>query len=778
MSPTAGGAARDLRMLGLGAVAWGGTVLSLVGPGWAAAGVLLVPVVALVVPRGRRPVLLACWLVLTATFAVTWFEVRATRDSAVRALAEDRASVRAEVVVRTDGVLRRGRYATQLRFDGTLVAVQARGRRHLPDQSVAVVLDGIRRAPALGSRVRISGRLAPSHDRRAVALLIGRGPPETVAGPGAVARAVTRVRGAVRDASADLGAGAAALIPALVDGDEGAAGGTASFAPEFRVAGMTHLLAVSGTNLTILLVCLLVLARWAGVRAHALIGVALVGVAGFVLLAGPEPSVLRAAAMGVVGIIGLGRAGPGRGLRALGTAVLVLVLIDPLLAMSIGFTLSVVATAGILLLAPPVRDSLARWTPRWAAEAVAVPLAAQLACTPVVAAFSGQVSLVAVAANIVAAPLVAPATVCGLAGGLVALVSVPLGRLFATPAGWCAHGLIAVANQAAGLPVAAFSWGTSVAAIATLVLLCAALAIGLPRLLARRGPSLLLALALTVSLLVPVPTPGWPPHGWVMVACDVGQGDALVLRAGNRSAVVVDAGPDPALVRSCLRRLRVRVVPVVVLTHFHADHVDGLPGVLAGRRVGRIDVSPFPEPAGAHRDVLAAARRDSIPVRVIEAGEETVVGALRWRVLGPVRLHPESDSPPNDASVVMLVTVRGVRILMLGDEETASQADLRRSWPASDLRADVLKVAHHGSARQDADLVRGTGARLAVVSAGRDNDYGHPAAVTLDLLTAAGMRVLRTDSLGDVAIVVDDDGRLASTRRGNPKGGRRSGGGA
>jgi competence protein ComEC len=265
-------------------------------------------------------------------------------------------------------------------------------------------------------------------------------------------------------------------------------------------------------------------------------------------------------------------------------------------------------------------------------------------------------------------------------------------------------------------------------------------------------------------VLVPLPTPGWPPPGWVFVACDVGQGDGLVLNLGAHRAVVVDAGPDPALMDRCLDRLHVQSVPVVVLTHFHADHVDGLAGVFRGRRVGRIETSPVADPAGGARLVGEVAARAGVPVRAAAYAETTVVGPVRWQVLGPVRrAYPDSDSAPNDASVVLLVEVRGVRLLLMGDEERPSQADLRRT--TTGLHADVLKVAHHGSSKQDEALVDGLGARLAIISVGVDNDYGHPAPSTLRLLERAGMLVRRTDLDGDVAVVVDEDGRLRSATR-------------
>ena len=156
----------------------------------------------------------------------------------------------------------------------------------------------------------------------------------------------------------------------------------------------------------------------------------------------------------------MGANGADRGTRALGVATIVLLLVDPGLASAVGFGLSVLATrrdpvAG----SRPWRDALARWLPRWVAEAVAVPAAAQLACTPLIAAIAGQVSLVAVAANLLAAPAVGPATVLGLVGGTgdpgVALA----GRLVGAAAGWCVAWIIEVAQRGAALPTAAVSWG-------------------------------------------------------------------------------------------------------------------------------------------------------------------------------------------------------------------------------------------------------------------------------------------------------------------------------
>jgi competence protein ComEC len=749
----------DLRTPVLGGVAWFAALLALLAPTWVCVLLLGLACVHLVRRRGQAVLSGLAWLVAGCGVAVSaLLRAQAVHDSAVEALARQQAAVDARIVVTSDAVLRRGRFEEYVVFRARTESVSGRGARHRVRTPVLVIADPRWQRLTLGTRLRVSGRLQQSSTRDLAGALSTRGPPVVVGRPGPWLGAAERLRASIRKAVDGHGPGPRALVPALVDGDDGGMPDELSHA--FRTAGLTHLLAVSGTNLTLVVGCLLLLARWAGVRARGLAAVGALGVVGFVLLARTEPSVVRAAAMGSVGLIGMGHHGRRRGIRALGAAVLLLLLFEPWLALSMGFALSCLATAGILWLAPGWRDRLMRWLPRWVAEAVAVPLAAQIACTPLVAAISGQVSLVAVVANLLAAPAVGPATVLGLAGGVVGLVSDPVGRIVATPAAWCAQWIIAVAVRCADLPVAAVGWSAGPVGVATLTVLCSVLALFLGALLARRSTTLGLGALMVCVLLVPLPSPGWPPAGWVLVACDVGQGDGLVLNAGEGSALVVDAGPDPATMHRCLRRLGVDRIPLVVLTHFHSDHVDGLEGVLESREVGAIEVTTLADPVSGARLVRAVAARAGVPVLWAAYGESRRLGPLSWQVIAPSRPPPaSSDSPPNDASVVLLVETRGIRILLMGDEEDPSQAQLRRE--TGGLRADVLKVAHHGSARQDPDLVRGLGARLAVISVGIDNDYGHPAPSLLALLRDARMRVARTDRDGDVAVVVDHGLRVA-----------------
>ncbi|MCA9326871.1 ComEC/Rec2 family competence protein, partial [Candidatus Saccharibacteria bacterium] len=365
---------------------------------------------------------------------------------------------------------------------------------------------------------------------------------------------------------------------------------------DFRSTGLLHLAAVSGANLTLLLAAMLWVAARLGVTGWWRRGVAVVGVVAFVLLCRAEPSVLRAAAMGVVGLAALGWGGARQGLRYLSWAVVGLLLVDPWLCRSVGFVLSVCASAGIILWADRWAGLLA-WAPRWLAEAVTVPIAAQLATQPVVTAISGQVSLVGVVANVVAAPLVGPGTVLGFLAAGLSVLSVPVASVSGWLAGGFAQALCWVAGACAALPGAAMVWPAGPLALAVLTACCLALLLGLPQLLRRPWLVVVLVVAMVVVLLRPVAPPGWPPDGWQVVSCDVGQGDATVIAAGAGRAIVVDAGPEPKPIDRCLDQLGVTEVAWLVLTHLHADHVGGAAGVASGRRVDNLLYSGITEPA-------------------------------------------------------------------------------------------------------------------------------------------------------------------------------------
>ncbi|MDV5145617.1 ComEC/Rec2 family competence protein [Streptomyces sp. SBC-4] len=641
------------------------------------------------------------------------------------------------------------------------------------------------------TRLRVGARLAPplrsGEPFAAVLKVDGEGPPRIVGPPSAPQRTAGELRAGLRRATEGLAPDARALLPGLVVGD------TSRIGPELRDAfeatDLTHLLAVSGSNLSVVL--LLLVGRPG--RAHQVergglaprIGLSLraTAVAGgaltlaFVVVCRPDPSVLRAAACGLVVLLAIGTGRRRSLIPALATAVLLLVLYDPWLARSYGFLLSVLATGALLTVAPRWSEALRRRrVPGRLAEALAAALAAQAVCAPVVVVFAARVSLVAIPANLFAELAVAPATVLGFAALALAQVWEPAAVGAAWVAGWPAGWIAGVARAGGELPGAQLAWPGGWWGGLVLALLTGLVVLGARRLPYRGWAAALVAGLLLLVVVRPVPltrwATGWPPPGWVFAMCQVGQGDATVLAAGGDAAVVVDAGPDPVPVDRCLRELGVRRVPLLVLTHFHADHVAGLTGVLRGRSVGAIQTTGLEEPPAQAAFVRRTAAAAGVPLVRAGPGEQRRIGALEWRVLWP----PEgsggavggSAGGANDASVTLLVRAAGgLSLLLLGDLEPPAQRALLRSSPGLGP-VDVLKVAHHGSAHQDPGLIRAARPRLALVSTGRDNPYGHPSPRTVEALRAGGARVLRTDEDGAVAVVGAGRGLVAVPRGGEP----------
>jgi competence protein ComEC len=308
-----------------------------------------------------------------------------------------------------------------------------------------------------GQRVELSGHVEPPRRGDDVAAVIdARGPPELIGRPAWWQRLAGRVRLALRTACARLPADERGLLPGLVDGDVSAV--PASMHTDLQVTGLTHLEAVSGENVSIVLAVVISVATAIGVRRRWRIAVSALALLGFVVLARPSPSVLRAAVMGGLVLAAMAAGRRIAAVPALSAAVLALVCIDPFLARSIGFVLSVCATAALLTVAPRWTARLARHLPRPVAAAIAVPAAAQLACTPVLLLAFGQLTPYAVPANLLAAPAVAPATVLGVVCAVLASVWAPLG----VPVAWLGAvptALIAVvARGLAGLPGAALRW--------------------------------------------------------------------------------------------------------------------------------------------------------------------------------------------------------------------------------------------------------------------------------------------------------------------------------
>ncbi|MER7898092.1 ComEC/Rec2 family competence protein [Streptomyces sp. NPDC096046] len=801
----------DLRLVPPALAAWATAALVLgASPTWALGLVIGCLVAVALLPSARRrgaaprprasaAALLLCVAAAAATAGLHGADLR---RGPVPGLAREYATVTADVELTSDPRLTRPKVRgdhvapTAVLIDADVRRVQERGGAAVTVRTpVLMIVDvdsslphrvagGPARSPWLGllpsTRLRVSARLAPAMtggDRVAAVLRVrGCGGPDVIGEPSGPQRLAGRLRAGLREATDGLPTDARALLPGLVVGD------TSRITPEleeaFKETDLTHTLAVSGANFTILLALLLGppgLAQRVERRGLApRLGISLRGTAvlggalslGFVVVCRPDPSVVRAAACGAVALLALATGRRRSMIPALATAVLLLVLYDPWLARSYGFLLSVVATGALLTLAPRWSAGLRRrGVPARLAEALGAAAAAQALCAPVVAVLSARVSLVAVPCNLLAEFAIAPATVLGFAALATAPMAMPVAKALAWCAQWPAGWIARIARTGAALPGGGIDWPGSWTGAALLLAVTLVVVLVGRRLLGHPWWCGICGLLLALAVVQPPPltrmVTGWPPPGWRLVMCDVGQGDAMVLAAGEGAGVVVDAGPDPQLVDHCLRSLGITRIPLVVLTHFHADHVAGLPGVLRARAVGAIETTGFQEPADQAAFVgrLAAARH--IPVTRAAAGEQRRTGELSWQVVWPPpepapgvpAAHPVPEGP-NDASVALLVRAAGLRLLLLGDLEPPAQRALARSPAAGALEGvDVLKVAHHGSAYQDPGLLRRAAPRLALISCGEDNSYGHPAPGTVAALRAGGAAVLRTDRDGALAVV-------------------------
>ena len=593
----------------------------------------------------------------------------------------------------------------------------------------------------------VRGQPITVHGRLGAEGLMWRPRVEALESPQGIDAGVARLRGGLRDATADLPARLRPLTRGMVIGDDSAM--THEQRAQMSAAGLTHLTAVSGSHFAIVLVAVTAALRLL-VRSRRIVAIATGLAMGLlVCLVFPEPSVVRAALMAGVICAALWWGRPAQALPALCVGVIAASTTDPRLACEPGFAMSVAAVAAIALWAPALAARLASVVPAVIAHPLAVCIAAQAAVLPLLALIGGGAGPWSVVANLAVGWCAAPVTLIGLCALAVAPLSPELGHVLATASGWSAWPVDAAARTVAVLPGAELmvppgAWGAAASgiavAIAAALTFAARLRLGLPVL---AGVLVLGALAIPLVPRVFLAT----PHGdWLVVACDVGQGDGMLLRSGPRSAVVIDVGPKDGPGPACLRRYGVERIDLLVITHPHADHEGALSDVLRGTLVDQAWIAPAePDETAA---TLAAA---GIPTTVVHTGATAEVGDVRIVVLGPRGDDVgEGSTGLNDASIATLATVAGVTVLALGDLESDGQLALaRRLGP---LIVDVVKVPHHGSGRQEGALADLVSARVAIVSVGSDNSYGHPAPDALALWGARASATLRTDLCGDIVI--------------------------
>ncbi|HEX2766324.1 MAG TPA: DNA internalization-related competence protein ComEC/Rec2 [Candidatus Limnocylindria bacterium] len=611
-----------------------------------------------------------------------------------------------------------------------------------------------------------------------------------VEGGGGVANALAGVRttlldglvGIVPEPEAALGAGI--LL-----------GVRSSIAPEigddFAAAGLTHVVAISGWNIAIVaaLVASLFrpLERRRGGRRTALLG-ATVCVAAYVLLTGASPSVVRAALMAGAMLVGRAAGSRAHATSALGLAALVMLLVAPSVLWDVGFQLSLLATAGLIWFGAAFERRLHRW-PGWIREPVALTMAAQVTTLPVILVNFERLSLVAPIANVLVVPIV-PLSMAASAGAALTgtVLAVLDAGLIGDALAWLAGGvawlvlraMIVVGHLAASVPLAAVDVSVpapfAVAWFPLVGLATWALRSDGPPIEERLPDEAMtgtlaalarvarpLPMALAVLLVLGAITFAARPDGRLHVTVlDIGQGDAILVEAPGGATMLVDGGPDPELT---LRRLgaelpfHVRDIDVLVLSHPHQDHVGGLVEVLERFDVGAVLHAGIGFENAAYERLLADAASAGIPVVLARAGGSLALDATTSvEVLYPAEADaraPLPDGDINNGSVVLLLRHGGFTAILTGDAEAPVEATLlaRGGLPAVDL----LKVGHHGShSSSTPGFVDALRPSIAIISAGIDNEYGHPAPETLATFAARpGLAVYRTDRDGDVELVTD-----------------------
>ena len=570
----------------------------------------------------------------------------------------------------------------------------------------------------------------------------------TVADPGTLSAASEHVRARVRAAATHhLDDRVGGLLVGFVTGDT-------RLLPEedreaMRTTSLTHLTAVSGSNVAIVIAGVLGLATVLRLDARwRRLAVALV-VPWFAFVTRFEPSVMRAGTMAGLLLLASSRGQVREARHALAVAVLVLVLLDPRLAGSLGLLLSATATGGVLLIAPVVRRRLPRRLPRRLAELVSITLGAQIAVVPLVLVTFGELGLGSVPANLVAVPAAAMAAALSFVGTVLAVANLELGAVFFALASPGSRIVLAAAHGFGGV-----GGVVELARPATVVALVAGCAWLLTR---RRGRAarVLAAVAVIAVLIASLPMVlgGRAPDGFRVTAIDVGQGDAFLVESPE-TRVLVDAGEDDTAAR-WLRQHGRRHIDLLVVTHPHLDHVGGVPEVLRRLSVNVVWSAPVPTELPEAAEVFAVAAENDVPVRAPMVGDNVTVGDLEVEVLHPPpgRPYRHERSELNDSSYVLRLHHGDRRVLTTGDVEEAAQRDLMAAAPER-LQAELMTVPHHGSSTSDPDFLRAIGAQVGLIGVGADNTYGHPAPEILATLEAAGVEVRRTDLEGTVTVDV------------------------
>ena len=558
---------------------------------------------------------------------------------------------------------------------------------------------------------------------------------------------------------------AAALVAGLAIGDDSKL--SEQTKNDFKVVSLTHLSAVSGANCAIVLAGVALLLNLLPVKRIVRLGLSFGAIFLYLGLVGPEPSVLRASVMVAVVLVGWSLGRRVHPLDAISLSIILLLIYEPTLSLDYGFVLSVLATLGLLVLAPRLVEHFEKRMPTWLAVVLSVSIAAQIACLPVLLVLQPKIPVYSVLANILAEPLVAPITVLGLIACLISPMLPALASALsycASLLSWC---IVFIGNSLASAPASSINWFAGSLGIVLGIMMAAGIWIYL---VTKNSP--LKNIAGTVVLLIgfvfitqtssfAFQRGNFYAGEFTLVNCDVGQGDALVIRSGGEVAVV-DVGREDPAIDSCLTDLNISKIDLLVLTHFDMDHVGGVVGAVTGRSVSKALLTSFVDRRPGAEFVQNVLAAQSIEKILAEKDMTGHLGSFNWQVLSPHRGGSEA-SDSNDGSVSMVWEDDQMVLYTLAD--LGERAQLRIGAESSNLltrdngsKVVVVKVAHHGSGDQTPEFYEAIRPDLALISVGQNNSYGHPTRRTLDLLERSGAQVLRADEMGALGVIEGESG--------------------
>ena len=562
-----------------------------------------------------------------------------------------------------------------------------------------------------------------------------------------------------REAVSALGVERGGLLLAIVFGDQSQVDAVAK--DDFRRAGLLHLFAASGFNVTLAAGFILLMARMARAPKLLAASLALASVVFYFWLVGPTPSVLRATVMSVLLYLAVFFGRRVDAIASTAVAAAVLLILHPSSLFDIGWQLSFAGLLGILLVAPKITELLNPGVRELAAP-LTVTTGAQIAVAPIVLYYFGQVSTVALIANPVTTLAVAYTTGVGFAGSLIAYVHPGSGRLILASLAWPLDFISGATRLFASLPASNLQFEPSI--INALVMV--ALVAGVAWLVRRRDSKL--GLAGIVIFIVAVQAVGvWldlgltiQTHALTVNFLDIGEGDATLIKTKEGGVVLIDGGRDFSLLDRQLRRRGVRHVDILIVSHAHADHVGSLDELVKRYPVAQVLEPGYRQPTRAYADFKRAVAQARIPMKRARSGQRFRLGALRIDILWPrAPLLTGTASDINNNSVVAKFVYKKFSLLFPGDVQEEAISELVRLH--TDLSAQVLKVSHQGSANGTTRaFLRRVRPKFAVISVGRNNPYGHPHRPTLVKLKEFVRRLGRTDNNGNITI--DSDGRSAS----------------